>query len=227
MNRYNFYLVIFLTAISIEFKSATKHKGCYMPDGCEWDKTDEHVNKTERHMDCRNLYAKFDTQMIGNNSFICTPNFQKALFVKIHINRYDLSRKSILNNSFQLSNISKFIDVRSLLITPFLPTFGIYNLKGIQADFMLGDNIQLPKTLLFYNSDFSFYTREGSLIRTCEEYNKSASKAPRNLFWAASANVFSPTSILYLFNCRYKKPICPLLFQNARLMKGKIFSMIR
>lgn len=207
------------------------NKLCYMPDGCYW---------SSNHLHCDKLYASFDMKEFGKMSHtICTPKNKHESISNFHFN--GLSKNLlVLNNSFDLSYMIKYSKQTYQYFT-----IHFYRLKGIQidlkfsfADFysneIIYDNFKYRWELMweFSDIDFNIFSKSGSLIRTCQDFIDSApAMDSKNVFWE---NTILPIKMysdfpreLHLKMCRFPTPVCPILFQNARLIILQINGLIR
>lgn len=231
---YQFLIVTLFGLLSPAPHLTLKYKEeCYMPEGCKWHKA---KSQSTHRMSCRDLYAVFDLGKLKNKSNnICKPKTSsKPYFVSINFNQYEFTRKLILNNSFQLLSISKFMDGKFFRIyragvTPF---YTFFNLRGIQADLLLYfEGNEVNSKYSFIDSDFTLYFKNGSsIIRTCEDYRNSLGQEQRNVFWTRpsdkNAQKFARIT-LHLQNCRFPSPICSFLFENSSITEIEVNNMVR
>lgn len=228
------YILIFLAlglAIGsnriIESKNVSKEAACYIPDGCVWYKPNRKT--LDRHLYCNNLYARIDYQKLKESSYsFCMPDSPEAKGLAIHFNRDDYNRRRLLNNSFELLKIEPYIKkMSSFYYYLFKPRFFFHNLRGFHA------SLRLPMDhrgvgFIMYDSDLNFFSSENSLIRTCEAYRKASGSEPRNVFWNVTLNTSkSLFTDVFFDKCRFPTPICPLVFQNAKLFQITIYYMTR
>lgn len=109
------------------------------------------------------------------------------------------------------------------------------NLAGIGVD-LYEPGLSSPRDLLisieFVNSRFEFYivskNPKKPYVPTCQQMIDAGLNSPRSVFQ------MSPTNGLkrfVLFNCHFRKPICPLMFSNFKsvnvIIYGMTFSFIR
>lgn len=220
-----------LTIISnrnIESKNVSKKAvACYIPDGCSCY---EPNRKTlDRNLYCNNLYARIDYQKLKESSYnLCMPDSPDAIALAIHFNRNDYTRRLTLNNSFELLKIEPYLITKMSIFYYyyFKPRFFFHNLRGFHA------NLRLPVDyrgagFVILDTDFNFFSAEKTLIRTCEAYRNASGSQPRNLFWNATFISDSLDYDLFFEKCRFPTPVCPLVFQNARILQITILYLTR
>lgn len=200
----------------------SKKSSCYMPPKCGW--FDSHKSLKKANLYCKPTYANLlDEVTIHFNS-------KNNLF-----NR----RQLILNNSFQLLNITRyFLEILDDYVLEIKLNF--YNLRGFQADLMISGpekayfaNMTIEKRhFSFVDVDFNIYSRNGTLVTTCQDFRVSAGPDlfARNVFWGfwVDDEGYAFEDHLHIENARFpNSPMCPLLFLNASLDTLEISGLIR
>ena len=183
-------------------------KGCYMPDQCKWIKT----KKISASIDliCTDLYAKIDLVKLKNSTILCqrTDSF---MFYTMNI-FFKQAHKTILNNSFELYNLTSFIG-------PYIwygYTLSFTNIAGFTADLAL----DLKDNVMFYDGDFKVYTSKDTLIESCQDlinttFNTNFPLKKPDLYFS-----------LFFINTRFEKPICPLIFETSKMRNLVIRYMV-
>ena len=185
---------------------------CHLPKGCKW--IDKKQQLLEETIVCNNLQSRLDL-----NKCNVTKKRSEKLWEYYAINLVFVektNRNYILNNDFNLHTI---VDIINSTISSEIK-FG--NLKGFQCDLALvlknkADYIQ------FYDSKFDFYNRDGEVIKTCEDYKKSIGNLTKSFILSRFDSYYS----MSFLNTQYKTPICPLLFENAKIPNLRFSHLVK
>lgn len=183
-------------------------KGCYMPDQCKWIKTEEISASID--LICTDLYTKIDHVKLKNSTILCQRTDSFMFYTMIIFFRQP--HKTILNNSFELYNLTSFI--RPYIWYGYTLTFT--NIVGFTADLAL----DLRDNVMFYDGDFKVYTTKNTLIESCQDLINTTLNT--NFPLKKPDLYFS----LFFINTRFEKPICPLIFETSMMRELNIRYMV-
>ena len=174
-------------------------ENCQLPKECKW--LDMKQKLIEETIVCKNLRS---TTKINLNK--CNVKNKTSYDIydiyKIHLILIEkIDNNYILNNDFNLHQIIDIIN------SPIGSILTFVNLKGFRSDLSLVLNSQNIE-IMFYDIDFDFYNQDGNVIKTCNEYKNSISNV---------TTIFNNYFSMSFINTQYKTPVCPLLFENAKV----------
>lgn len=229
-------LIIFLASNSLNECSrplALNTTNCYLPTECDWYKDSRTI--ANAILFCEKLNARFYKNKLADKSGqICIPDLKKKVFfsVEVFFNR-NVGAKPILDNSFQLLNVSKHIVINNIVFfnDQFGPHIFFRNLRGFSVDLAL-EVPEYHNWFEFHNCEFSFFAGHSkNRIKSCDEYrnsiddDESASRKNFILNWASRDGLEKKLELVF-HNSLFKAPVCPLAFRKARIFELLFSGMI-
>ena len=213
-------LVIFLL---ITFSSPLKNstislsefmENCQLPNGCALIDKNKWTS-SENIIVCENLRSRFDldTCNLTNKMSNLPSSFSSLSLILIE----KVNRNYILNNDF---NIHKIIDVVNSTTGAMIK---FVNLLGFQSDLALDYNNKTPLIVQFYDTKFDFYDQNEQLIKTCQEFKDSIGDMTKNFIFSSRSKEYFTANF---FNTQFKTPVCPLIFQNAKIFQFKLSHLV-